>query len=259
MNGVYGDTWNKVKPGRGRLRNRVTKTVLLLIITGLMNPVTTFMSLLLFPGIRPWWRHSPARRRSCLLRRNVDLFSSSVNYKAGRLVTYKLLTYQFRILNKWAESLRGATGVSLAKTNRFDVFGKARRRVYSLETHRSFWLPGFSSVQHTHEGSHRLLCGTDKTFLSARSVCPHCRFKYRQEGFFEASERKQKPEKANCEDRAVISLAPGWYLTSVLQTQTSPARVLFRLLCSVSHLPHTENATVPSTSFHGKIFIIGNI
>lgn len=82
------------------LRNSVTKTVLLLIITGLMNPVTTFMSLLLFTGISPWWRHSPARRRSCLLRRNADLFSSSVNYKAGRLVTYKLLTYPVRILNK---------------------------------------------------------------------------------------------------------------------------------------------------------------
>lgn len=96
MSGIYGNTWNKVKPERGgsggELVNSVTETVLLLIITGLMNPVTTFMSLLLFTGISPWWRHSPARRRSCLLRRNVDLFSSGVNYKAGRLVTYKLLT-----------------------------------------------------------------------------------------------------------------------------------------------------------------------
>lgn len=141
------------------------------------------MSLLLFTGISPWWRHSQARRRSCLLRRNADLFSSSVHYQAGRLVAYKLLTFPFRILNKWAESLRGATGVSLAKTNCFDVFGKARHCVYSLETHQSFWFPGFSSVQHTHEGSHRLLYGTDKTFLSPRSVCPRCRFKYCQESF----------------------------------------------------------------------------
>lgn len=99
MDGVLGDSWNKLRTGEN-LRNSVTKTTLLNIIICLTNSVIAFMSLLLFTGISHWRIHSLARRRNCLLKRNVDLFSSSVNYKAGRLVTYKLLTYQFRILNK---------------------------------------------------------------------------------------------------------------------------------------------------------------
>lgn len=122
---IFRNSWNKVKMGK-ILRKSVTKMTLLNIVICLTNSVITSVFLLLYIGISRWRIRSPARRRNRLLRRDVDLFSTSVNYKAGRLVTYKLLTYQFRFLNKWAESLWGATRVSLAKTNCFDVFGKAR-------------------------------------------------------------------------------------------------------------------------------------
>lgn len=51
--------------------------------------------LLIFLGIKIWLIQQQERRRSCLPKRDVILFFSSVNYKAGRFVIYKVFKISF--------------------------------------------------------------------------------------------------------------------------------------------------------------------
>lgn len=67
--------------------------------------VTLF--LLIFPGIKIWLIQQQERRRNCLPRRDVVLFFSSVNYKAGRFVIYKAIKISFFKQASWVISIGG--------------------------------------------------------------------------------------------------------------------------------------------------------
>lgn len=62
-----------------------------------INQANTRVTLLLliFLGIKIWLIQLQERRRNCLPRRDVVLFFSSVNYKAGRFVIYKAIKISF--------------------------------------------------------------------------------------------------------------------------------------------------------------------
>lgn len=61
--------------------------------------------LLIFLGIKIWLIQQQERRRSWVPRRDVVLFFSSVNYKAGRFVIYKAIKISFFKQASWVISI----------------------------------------------------------------------------------------------------------------------------------------------------------